>query len=171
MHRRVWDHHGAVVDLGCASWDWSQRFLGKKRVLGADPFEGLTPQGAELWKGAVGAASGTARLIRNGHASSSRGAGLETGESVPVMTLAEILARWNLPEVSVLKLNVEGPEVDILMTLPERIFPTIDQIAVSFHDFLHGDHRRTEAVLGYLRNWYDVVSIDPRYSWYLCLKR
>lgn len=171
VHRRVWDHPGAVVDLGCASWDWSLRFFEKKRVLGADPFEERTPAGAELWQGAVSATSGAVRLLRNGHASSTRGAGFETGTTTSVMTLAEILERWNIPEVSVLKLNVEGSEVEILMTLPERIFPRIDQIAVSFHDFLYGDHRRTEAVLGYLRNWYDVVSIDPRYSWYLCLKR
>ena len=85
--------------------------------------------------------------------------------------MADLFQHYNITDVSVLKLNVEGSEIEILMTMPERLFEHIDQIAVSFHDFLYGDHRKTEAVLGYLRNWYDVVPIDSRYSWYLGVRR
>ena len=172
VHRRVWDHPGAIVDLGCASWDWSQRFFGKKRVLGADPFE-TDPQvpGVEIWRGAVSATPGTVRMVQSGHGSSTRFAPTAPTTSVEAFSLKDLLQRYGVTDVSVLKLNVEGAEVEILMTLPEQLFASIDQIAVSFHDFLYGDHRKTEAVLGYLRNWYDVVSIDTRYSWYLGVKR
>jgi len=171
VHRRVWEHPGAIVDLGCASWDWSGRFLGKKRVLGVDPFETSIPHGAEFWQGAVSVSSGTVKMLKNGHGSSTRGAEAQLRETVPAIALAEMLRQRDVTSVSVLKLNVEGSEVEILMTLPEALFASIDQIAVSFHDFLHGDYRRTEAVLSYLRNWYEIVSIDTRYSWYLGVLR
>jgi hypothetical protein len=168
VHRRVWDHPGAVVDLGCASWDWSRRFFGRKRVLGVDPFEGdPAVAGVEVWRGAVGATAGSVRMTQNGHGSSTRCADSEHTTLVQALPLSTLLRSRAITSVSVLKLNVEGSEVEILMTLPEPIFESVDQIAVSFHDFLYGDHRRTEAVLSYLRNWYDVASIDSRYSWYL----
>jgi hypothetical protein len=172
LHRRVWDHPGAIVDLGCASWDWSQRFFGKKRVVGVDPFEndpGVA--GVEIWKGAIAATPSVLKMKLNGHGSSTRFAATDHTTPVEALSLLDLFQRYNIADVSVLKLNVEGSEIEILMTMPERLFECVDQIAVSFHDFLHGDHRKTEAVLGYLRNWYDTVSIDPRYSWYLGVRR
>ena len=172
VHRRVWECSGAIVDLGCASWDWSQRFFGKKRVLGADPFE-TAPSvvGVDLWKGAVTATSGEVRIHPNGHGSSTRFGAAEQTTLVQAITLDDLLLRHAITDIAVLKLNVEGSEIEILMTLPERLFDRVDQIAVSFHDFIHGDHRKTEATLHYLRNWYEIVSIDPRYSWYLGIRR
>ena len=53
FHPRVWSHKGAIVDLGCLGWDWSKCFLGKKRVIGADPNESIIPEGAELYNGFI----------------------------------------------------------------------------------------------------------------------
>lgn len=174
VHRRVWERPGAIVDLGCLTWNWSQRFIGKKRVIGVDPFETMMPVGTELWNGVIAATSGTVRLTDNGHGSTTRYAltqpfsGTRLVESVPLEVL---LARAEVTDISVLKLNVEGSEPEILMTMPECLFDHIDQIAVSFHDFLHGHHRQTEAVLVYLCNWYKIVPLLASHSWYLALKR
>jgi hypothetical protein len=172
VHRRVWDHPGAIVDLGCLSWNWSKRFFGKKRVLGVDPFETETPAGAELWQGVIAASTGAAWISDSGHGSTTRGAKEATvADLVPARPLEEVLRLYNITDISVLKLNVEGAELEILMTMPERLFDHIDQIAVSFHDFLTGEHRKTEALLVYLCNWYELVPIESLYGWYLGVRR
>ena len=42
---RAFEHDGCIVDLGCVHWNWSAPFIGKKRVIGADPFEETEPAG------------------------------------------------------------------------------------------------------------------------------
>jgi len=171
LHRRVEEVPGAVVDLGCAAWDWTRRFFGQKHVVAADPFE-TDPgvQGVDFFQGVVTGVRGRVQISREGTGSSTRHT--ENGIEVPAITLADLLARYNVDQVAALKINTEGSEYELLINLSEQQIRRIDQIAVSFHDFIGiGSQRTVEAVLGYLRNWYDVVLIDGRWSWYLCVRR
>lgn len=171
LHRRVVEVPGAIVDLGCATWDWTRRFFGQKHVVGADPFETdpVVP-GVDFFQGIVTVVRGSVQISREGTGSSTR----HTGNVVdmPAITLADLLTRYGVDQVAALKINTEGSEYELLINLSEQQIRQIDQIAVSFHDFIGiGSHKAVEAVLGYLRNWYDVVMIDGRWSWYLCVLR
>lgn len=171
LHRRVTEAPGAIVDLGCATWDWSQRFFGSKLVVGADPFE-TDPKidGVHFFQGLVSVVRGRVQISREGTGSSTRST--TNAVEVPAITLMDLLDRWGVSEVAALKINTEGSEYELLINLPEQLIAKIDQIAVSFHDFIGiGSAKTVEAVLGYLRNWYDVVMIDGRWSWYLCVRR
>jgi FkbM family methyltransferase len=173
LHRRVADVPGAVVDLGCATWDWSRRFFGEKHVVAADPFEAdPAVDRVDFFQGIVSVVRGRAQISREGTGSSTRRAA--NAVEFPAITLADLLERYRVDQVAALKINTEGSEYELLINLSERQIRWIDQIAVSFHDFIGigiGSPRAVEAVLGYLRNWYDVAMIDGRWSWYLCVRR
>lgn len=171
LHRRVADHPGAIVDLGCATWDWTQRFFGKKRVVGVDPFEN-DPNVADvqLFQGLVTSVRGHVLISREGTGSSTHSR--TNVVSVESITFADLLDRYRVDQIAALKINTEGSEYEILINLSEQQLARIDQIAVSFHDFIGiGSAKSVDAVLGYLRNWYDIVPIDGRWSWYLCVRR
>lgn len=171
LHRRVAEVPGAVVDLGCATWDWSSRFFGTKHVVGADPFE-TDPAvgGVDFFQGVVTVVRGRVQISREGTGSSTRNRA--NGVEVPAITLADLLALYQVDEIAALKINTEGSEYELLINLPENLISKIDQIAVSFHDFIGiGSAKTVEAVLGYLRNWYEVIMIDGRWRWYLCVRR
>lgn len=171
LHCRVLEAPGAIVDLGCATWDWSRRFFGNKHVVAADPFE-TDPKaaGVDFFQGVVTVVRGNVQISREGTGSSTRRAA--NAVLVPAITLADLLERSGVDQVSALKINTEGSEYELLVSLSEQQISRIDQIAVSFHDFIGiGSSKTVEAVLGYLRNWYDVAMIDGRWSWYLCVRR
>ena len=54
---------------------------------------------------------------------------------VPARTLESLLKQFNTTHIDVLKLDVEGAEVPIILSTPDRILQSIDQITVEFHDF------------------------------------
>jgi hypothetical protein len=169
FHRRAWDHMGCVVDLGCSPWDWSKCFLGKKRVVGCDPSEKEAPEGAELFRGFIGNFCGRINY-RNGN--QNRISGLKTGSlEAEIITLEELVRRFDLPSISLLKMNIEGMEYDLLIQLQE---PPADQIIVSFHDYpISGisNRRATRAVLDYLSEWYDWCPTSKEWGWYVLIRK
>jgi Methyltransferase FkbM domain len=172
LHRRVFDVPGVVIDLGCAMWDWSGRFFGRKPVLGADPFE-TDPKisGVDLFQGVVTTVRGQVQISRDGIGSSTRGS-TKDAVLVEAITLEDLLERYRVTEIAALKINTEGSEYELLINMHEKLLARIDQIAVSFHDFIGlASPRATEAVITFLRHWYDVVSIDERWNWYLFTRR
>jgi hypothetical protein len=171
LHRRVEETPGTIVDLGCATWDWPKRFFGKKHVVGADPFE-TDPKvdRVDFYQGAVTSTRGHVQISREGTGSSTRSR--TNVVEVEAITFADLLDRYRVDQIAALKINTEGSEYELLINLTEQQISKIDQIAVSFHDFIGiGSLKAVEAVLGYLRNWYDVMMIDGRWSWYLCVRR
>ena len=135
LHKRVLDTPGAIVDLGCVTWDWSQRFFGTKRVIGADPFE-TDPKvvGVELFPGIVTAVRGQVKISREGTGSSTHS--LADSVDVEAITIVDLLDRFHVDEIAALKINTEGSEYELLIGMSEKLFARIDQIAVSFHDFV-----------------------------------
>jgi FkbM family methyltransferase len=54
---------------------------------------------------------------------------------VPAMTLGELLDRYNLSTVDLLKVDIEGAEIEVLESFPDELVRRIPQITVEFHDF------------------------------------
>lgn len=55
---------------------------------------------------------------------------------VPAITLEALSSAQGLSEIALLKLDIEGPESELLLAAPESLLAAIGQITVEFHDFL-----------------------------------
>jgi FkbM family methyltransferase len=61
----------------------------------------------------VGRPASNVRFTKGAQAWANKVSGNEEGECVPAVTIAEICARWNLPHVDLLKMDIEGAEREV----------------------------------------------------------
>jgi hypothetical protein len=170
---RCFTHEGAIVDVGCLEWNWSNIFLGKKRVIGIDPQE-KPIEGAELFKGFLGPFDGITRLYGDGGSASVNKKTYHNSESnlYDMISWKTLCSEFNIDKVSILKINIEGAEYPLLHSMTVSDFEKIDQIAISFHDWLDSDQSALKhASIELLKNvGFNVESIYPRWGWYLATK-
>ena len=167
---RVWRHDGCIVDAGCSAWDWSQIFIGKKRVIGIDPYEAGTP-GAEFFEGLLGANNGTGLVEPMGPETSTLGY-TEGKTEFPMLNWKTFCKKFGIERTSILKINIEGGEYALLNNMDAEDFKNIDQIVVSFHDFQNDKLLPlTKSTISLLQSvGYIVQSIEPKLGWYLAVK-
>jgi FkbM family methyltransferase len=60
--------------------------------------------------------------------------------TVPTTTLEQFLTAEAIQHVDLLKLDIEGSEIEVLRSLPHRILRGIDQITVEYHEEIYPDH-------------------------------
>jgi hypothetical protein len=162
-------NEGDVVDLGCLGWDWSGFFIGKKRVIGADPFcEEIA--GAELYKGVVGPYDGNTRILYDGLCSSIISG---KGHEVEMLSWKSFCQTFSIDKISILKINIEGGEYGLLNTMDSDDFLKIDQIAVSFHDWTNPLwEKQTLSTINLLeKNGFLVEKLECEWGWYLARKK
>lgn len=166
VHKRCLDHDGIIVDLGCLWWDWSKFFIGKKRIVGVDPNENEI-DGTELFRGAISNFSGNGTLTSNGGS----GQLIPSKDGFPVLTWDDFTLKYNINSISVLKVNIEGSEYDLIESFNQTHFDKIDQIAISFHHFVNSAWKsRTEESLKIIEsNGYLIKDLGVC-GWYLCIK-
>ena len=159
-----------IVDIGCLGWDWSNIFIGKKRLIGVDPFENAVPH-TEMFKGIIGTYNGTTTMNNEGIATNVFNNG--GGEVVEVKTWKTFCKEYNIDKISILKINIEGAEYELLNSFDREDFENIDQIAISFHDWMVPEWReKTENSLELLRkNHFEIVKINNEWGWYLATKK
>lgn len=69
------------------------------------------------------------------------------------ISIEDILLNEKIDRVSLLKMDIEGPEVPILENIKPEVLVKIDQITVEFHDFLWPELKpRVEAVKKRIKN-------------------
>jgi FkbM family methyltransferase len=74
-------------------------------------------------------------------------------ETVQTVTLAGEFARLGLEWVDLVKLDIEGAEIEVLRTLPVDVLLRIGQITTEFHDFMrHEDTPAIREVIDRLRS-------------------
>lgn len=94
--------------------------------------------------------------------------------TVPTVTLATFMAENRIDRVDLLKLDIEGAELEVLLTAPTSLLRKIAQVTVEFHDFLHPEHGpmvresvSRMAALGFMRFTFsspqntDVLFVNP----------
>ena len=54
---------------------------------------------------------------------------------VPSLSLVDLLARHEIPRIDLLKVDIEGAEVEVFNSCPDELLQNILQITVEFHDF------------------------------------
>jgi FkbM family methyltransferase len=170
------DNEGCIVDLGCLYWDWSNYWLGMKRVIGVDPFEETIPNGAELFKGVLGPSDCKIKMDKpnNDEVAGIVNYNIVKGEEnlYEMLSWKTFCKKFNVDKVSILKINIEGSEYSFLDSLDETDFSKINQIVISFHDWLNPEYKElTKKSIELLKKYgYTVISTYFKYGWYLCIK-
>jgi FkbM family methyltransferase len=139
----------SVLDLGADHGDFSRQIIQRYgcRVFTLEPLSSLRKNiprlpGLTLLPFAIGASDGTARL----QVFDSRCATLLYGkpheqalrkETVEVVSLRTLLARLQLDQVDLMKVDIEGAELQLFEAASVSELRVIRQITVEFHDFLY----------------------------------
>lgn len=172
--KRALTNDGDIVDIGCYTWDWSQFFIGKKRVVGADPIENYIPEGAELFKGVIGSTNGKSLMNIDDVKSTIIPEYVDSNNALDVqmITWKTFCSNYNIDKISVLKINIEGSEYALLDSMTQEDFDKIDQIAISFHDWLVPEWKnKTDKALLLLKNsGFELIKINKQWNWYLIYK-
>lgn len=144
----VLDEQSVVVDLGLNQGQFargiSERF--GCRVYGVEPvpelFEALKSQHNLVADNcAIGTAAGTdtinvfaGRCASMAEALPGEDARVVTVETIP---FPDFLARHHLRRVDLLKVDIEGAELEMIAHLPAPVLSEIRQITIEFHDFIY----------------------------------
>jgi FkbM family methyltransferase len=137
-----------VVDLGLNQGQFakgiSERF--GCRVYGVEPvpslFEAIKNQPnltAENYAIAAQAGSGTINVFEGRCASMGPAFAGESARAIAIetTTLEDFLGRHHLRQIDLLKVDIEGAELEMIEHLSPAILAGIRQITIEFHDFLH----------------------------------
>ncbi len=117
---------------------------------------------------AVGKAPGVARFIRGpaspmGHLGTAAGQPIGSDLSVDVVSLASVIQQEQIPVVNLLKLDVEGAEVDALQGA-EPVLDRIERIVMEYH---HADLlEECERILTRY-HFRKVLQVPPSYAYFL----
>lgn len=169
VDKRCLTNDGCIVDLGCLCWDWCEFFIGKKRVIGADPYEKTKKEHTEFFNGVVWDYNGTIKMRNIGVGASV----FDDGEDVfEVKNWKTFCKDFNIDKISVLKLNIEGAEYNLLKSFTDDDFDRIDQIAVSFHDWMDSKWvKDTAECIALLESKnYTLKKLGNLFGWFLAVK-
>lgn len=78
--------------------------------------------------------------------------------TIPTITLPQILTRYRLPQIDLLKIDAEGSEFDILLNAPTKILSKIHSISLEFHDHITPFNHST--LISFLTNHHFEVSVS-----------
>jgi FkbM family methyltransferase len=75
-----------------------------------------------------------------------------TGETIEVVKFSRFLSLTGVSEVDLLKVDIEGAELDVLDSIDDETLCRIRQITVEFHDFIYPDTAgRVDSIRQHLR--------------------
>ena len=160
-----------VIDIGANIGDTAIFFAynGAKRIIGVEPFHknfevaekninaNKLTDTIVLVKAGCGSKTGSVK-IDPGYNSSieSRLVDFNEGEYVPVITLQDIIQKYSIPIGSVLKIDCEGCEYDIIENTPSDIISHFNHIQIEYHSGYRRLKRKLESI------GYDVIITKPR---------
>ena len=138
-----------VVDLGANAGEFSALVRGRYqcRVVAVEANPHLLDRiravpGVEVVHAAVTDQSGEIELFLSDNIEASTVLGDAGGANtngqrvrVPARTLEEVLADRGIGRVDLLKVDIEGAEVGVMLNTPDEVLRRIDQITMEFHDF------------------------------------
>ena len=168
-----------VVDLGMNRGSFSRWIIENtdSRVVGVEPVPALyaampaLPRTTAL-QVAIASSSGSLDLVLNAGACAAlenTGLGEPSAQRVTVraITLAELLAQLDLESIDLLKIDIEGAELEVLAEAPVDTLKRCRQITCEFHNFLNPSltprvravQRRLEAI-GFTRITFSLDDTD-----------
>jgi len=153
----ILNEHSVVVDLGSHVGACAEEFI-KKYGCTVHSVEAVPEiyekiretEQLKKYHYAITKESGTTtlylpnELCATTHVSSKLG---DTKIRVPAIRLDEFLRKYNIEKIDLLKLDIEGSELEVFETMSGDELKHVQQITVEFHDFLYPEtHARVEAV-------------------------
>jgi FkbM family methyltransferase len=136
-----------VVDLGANAGEFSRKMVHNFhcRCIAVEPNPSMLERIRELssvelaWT-AIGDCDGHIELYLSDNPEASTtlpGSRDANGQKirVPTSTLAGLLKKFGLTHVDLMKVDIEGSEVQMILSAPDHVLQSIDQISVEFHDF------------------------------------
>lgn len=136
-----------VVDLGVNEGRFSRHVVERygARVVGVEPAADLFQRLPELAQtrfeqAAITRDGGTAQLRLNADrcASTCEALSADDAEVIDVQgtTLEDLLDRHGVERAGLVKVDIEGAELELFESLTERVCACVDQFSVEFHDFM-----------------------------------
>lgn len=136
-----------IVDLGVSIGDFSIPLIERFgcRAIGLEPsaeyFDELPKvEGFEVEAVAITPDGGPATLhVHPKHCATIDGTLADDGAetvTVPGTTLADLLSRHNVTDVALLKVDIEGAELDMLLSASDELLLRQAQITIEFHDWI-----------------------------------
>ena len=140
-------------------------------MIGVDPF-GEKIEGTEFFKGLIGPFNGKTYLSDEVLGSSIFSENNENAIELNVISWKSFCKSYNINNISVLKMNIEGSEYPLLNSLDTEDYEKIDQMVISFHDWKTPEWiELTRASLQLLQNnGFQIMKINQNFNWYLALK-
>ncbi len=146
-------HGSVVIDAGAHRGEFGteiQRTFGARcHLIEANPVlaAGLQLPGATVLAAALSAHDGpkyfeTRENPEAGGLVSANSGVKDQHSSIDGFCLSTLMERWQLTEVDLLKLDIEGEEFDLIDTSSPETLQRVKQITVEFHDFLPQYARR-----------------------------
>jgi FkbM family methyltransferase len=86
-------------------------------------------------------------------------------ESVPALTYRQILEMHHLPNVDILKMDIEGAEAEVLESAWQDIFATSAVAIIEVHDWMGGVRERVNAVIEQAKTRFDLESSRSGEFW------
>jgi len=170
---RIWADCKFIVDAGAdigVFSVWAARRLPHARIVAIEPhpetFASLQHNvdvnrlGSRVQAAQVAlSAEGGVREIRSGGESQRRsliprdrsGSENETVE-VPSLTIAELMERYHLAEIDLLKMDIEGSEWEVLLSTPTSVLRRIRRIQFEYHEIHARFGYSKSALFAHLRN-------------------
>jgi len=162
IFHEIWDHerytagsisvvarHGTIVDIGAHIGLFSlfaSKVLQANRIISVEPdfanFELLSKnisanhvENASLVKAAIAGESGEKRIYNTssntgGHSLYARGV---SSIGVWTVSLTELFKASNISECSLLKMDCEGAEMEILENAPDKLLRNVSAISLEYH--------------------------------------
>jgi len=62
---------------------------------------------------------------------------METGEELPGYTIPLLMKKFDLPEIDILKMDIEGSEFSVFTNNPEEWLPRVRMVIAEIHEYLH----------------------------------
>jgi len=141
-----------VIDLGVNQAEFSREVSARYgcRIVGVEPVRELHADLPELPRStfdqlAITAHNEPVTLHLNTDFDATIVPALRRGDSEPAtvdgVTLPELLSRRDVAHAALVKVDIEGAELEMLETIDEGTLRRIDQLSVEFHDFLDASQR------------------------------
>ena len=133
-----------IVDCGVNRGEFSKWFIDNKscETLGFEPdprrAESLFKiKGLKLIRKAVAPETGTIDLYLNENSDASiKFAGSQVSTQVESVSLRDFIEEYKINKIDLLKIDIEGAELEVLEALDCGDLRRISQITIEFHDFL-----------------------------------
>lgn len=139
-----------ILDLGGHKGEFSQEIYrrhgdAKSLIVEANPdlYEALSPPvGSEKLWGAASAGDGEATFFASTTNPEGGNIYAEGGRQFKLNTygLETLVAKLGKAEIDLVKIDIEGAELDLLEAATDELLKRFKQFTIEFHDFLHPDH-------------------------------